>query len=248
MNEKLDKQHLDRDNNPVVQPINHSARRINALAESLNTKNYLEIGVNKGQTFFNVSIPEKTAVDPKFIFDVTTLDDKNAILKETTSDVFFSTLEISSKYDVIFIDGLHTFEQTYRDLCNSLLHSHDRTVILIDDTKPIDVYSAFPHQRKAINYRKQAGGKGAQWHGDVFKVVFALHDFHLGLNYRTIVGSGNSQTLVWRSNNGWRNPIFNSLETISRLSYFDLLDNISILRECSEETAINLCLNELSAF
>lgn len=249
MNEKLNSQNVDKQNDLSVanpKPINHSARRIKAIAEGLNARIYLEIGVNKGQTFLNVTIPQKTAVDPKFLFDVSTLTDKNVTLKETTSDIFFSTLPITLTYDVIFIDGLHTFEQTYRDLCNSLLHSHERTILLIDDTKPNDVYSAVPHQRKAVRYRKQAGGQGSQWHGDVFKMVFALHDFHSALNYRTIVGSGNSQTLVWRSNNGWREPLFNSLERISRLTYFDLLDHINILRECSEDEAVSLCLNELA--
>ncbi|MFZ2727242.1 MAG: hypothetical protein WAX77_13380 [Methylococcaceae bacterium] len=53
---------------------------------------------------------------------------------------------------------------------------------------------------------------------------------------------------VWRSNNGWRTPLFNSLETISRLNYFDLLDNMAVLRNCSEQEAIELCLSELSSF
>jgi hypothetical protein len=229
-----------------VLPIAHSPRRIKALAEGLQAKSYLEIGVSKGHTFRDITIPHKTAVDPKFAFDVTKVSNENTILNETTSDEFFSTLAVAVKYDVIFIDGLHTFEQTYRDLCNSLLHSHDRTVILIDDTKPNDVYSAIPYATKAIRYRKQAGGRGMQWHGDVFKVIFAMHDFHPALNYRTIVGSGNAQTLVWRSNSGWRNPLINSLETISRLSYFDLLDHIDILKECPEEEAISLCLNEIN--
>jgi hypothetical protein len=224
----------------------HSSRRIKMLADSLQARHYLEIGVSKGITFCAVNIEQKTAVDPKFMFDISSIANDNTLFKETTSDEFFSTLAVNHKYDIIFIDGLHTFEQTYRDLCNSLLHCHEQTVFLIDDTKPNDVYSSIPHHGKAIKYRKNAGINSKQWHGDVFKIVFALHDFHPALNYRTIVGSGNTQTLVWRSNNGWRKPLFNSLEKISRLSYFDLLDNIAILRECSEQEAISLCLQEIT--
>jgi len=40
----------------------------------------------------------------------------------TTSDEFFSTLRPSKRYDVAFIDGLHTFEQTYRDVINTFAH------------------------------------------------------------------------------------------------------------------------------
>jgi hypothetical protein len=247
MNQIANSQEINNPNAAKPRPVNHSVRRIKTLAEALNAQSYLEIGVNRGVTFLNVPIMQKTAVDPKFLFDTTLITDSNVVLKEMTSDDFFSTLPTTQKYNIIFIDGLHTFEQTYRDLCNSLLHANDRTVFLIDDTKPNDVYSSFPHQRKAVNYRRQAGGVGPQWHGDVFKVIFALHDFHPGLNYRTIVGSGNSQTLVWRSNAGWRKPLFNCLEKISRLSYFDLLDHIETLRESSEEQAISFCLNELAS-
>ena len=38
--------------------------------------------------------------------------------------------------DLVYLDGLHTFEQTYRDLCNTLMHAHPATVILVDDTVP----------------------------------------------------------------------------------------------------------------
>jgi len=230
--------------NPDVR-ISHSPRRIKTLAESLNFETYLEIGVNKGRTFFKVEMPEKTAVDPKFLFDASAHSEKGSSYCAVTSDTFFANLTVKQKYDIIFLDGLHTFEQTYRDLCNSLLHAHDKTIFLIDDTRPSDVYSAYPQQRKALAYRQKAGGQTNQWHGDVYKVVFALHDFHPGLNYRTIIGSGNPQTLVWRSNKGWRSPRFDSLETISRMSYFDLLDNIDVLRLVSEKEALTLCIEEL---
>jgi hypothetical protein len=223
----------------------HSPRRLNSIAKSLNAKTYLEIGVNKGHTFFNIDMEEKTAVDPKFLFDVNEYGEKGMSFNNITSDNFFATLPEKQKYDIIFLDGLHTFEQTYRDLCNSLLHAHDKTIFMIDDTRPIDVYSSFPEQKKAVDYRIKSGGQNRQWHGDVYKVVFALHDFHPGLNYRTIIGAGNPQTLVWRSNKGWRTPRFNSMETISRMSYFNLLDHIDVLRFASEEDALNLCNEEL---
>ncbi len=224
-----------------------SVRRINTLASALKVQNYLEIGVCKGMTFTEVDILKKTAVDPKFQFDFSDVADENISFNEMTSDRFFSTLPLKTKFDLVFIDGLHTFEQTYRDFCNSLLHAHDKTVFLIDDTVPKDVFSSLRNQAKAIKWRGDAGLSGGAWHGDAFKTVFALHDFHLGLNYRTIVSPGdNPQTLVWRSNTGWRDPLFNSLEHISRLTYFDLLEHKNVLRECLEAEAINLCLQEVS--
>jgi hypothetical protein len=116
-------------------------------------------------------------------------------------------------------------------------------VILLDDTVPGDVYSTLRDPEQAFAFRAAAGPDGSvAWHGDTFKVVFAVHDFHLALDYRTIVGSGNPQTLVWRSNSGWRRPLLDSLEQITRLTYFDMVNNSHVLRECDEETALRACL------
>ena len=223
-----------------------SPRRINQLAASLGAGSYLEIGVNKGATFHAVKIKERTGVDPHFHFDVLEVLNEQILLYAMTSDQFFAKVPVDQIFDLIFIDGLHTFEQTYRDFCNSLLHTHSRSVLLIDDTLPNDVYSTITDTNRAYKYRAATGNQDKSWHGDVFKCVFVLHDFYPGLNYRTIVGSGNPQTLVWRSNLGGREPRFNSLETISRLTYFDLMDEKAILRESSEEEAIHLCLSEMS--
>lgn len=222
-----------------------SPRRINRLAKSLNAQSYLEIGVFKGHTFTEVTIGEKTGVDPNFRFDTSEIANEHTHFEAVTSDQFFSYWKPGKTFDIIFLDGLHTFEQTYRDFCNSLMCAHHRTVWIIDDTKPNDVYSSLSNHGKALKYRKAAGLTSPAWHGDTFKVVFAIHDFHPRLNYRTIVEKGNPQTLVWQSNQGWREPRFNNLETISRLSYFDLLEEIAILRESSEQEAIDLCLKEL---
>lgn len=78
-------------------------------------------------------------------------------------------------------------------------------------------------------------------------MVFAIHDFHLGLDYRTIVGSGNPQTLVWRSNANQRQPQLDSLEAISRMTYFDMVNQVLMLRQSPEESTINKCLRALTS-
>jgi hypothetical protein len=125
------------------------------------------------------------------------------------------------------------------------MHTHRRSVVIVDDTLPNDVYSVLPDAASAKRYRKALGNDDGSWHGDVFKIVFYLHDFWPSLNYRTIVGRGNPQTIVWRSNGFPRKPVFNSFEAISRLSYFDLRENIGVLKEASEEDAIALCIAEI---
>ncbi|MBW4034800.1 MAG: class I SAM-dependent methyltransferase [Proteobacteria bacterium] len=227
--------------------MNHTARRVNSLARRLNARRYLEIGVFTGLTFRAVEIQERTAVDPAFAFEITEVENDLTRCISTTSDDFFATHKIFPPYDIVFIDGLHTFEQVVRDLSNVILNTHKRSAILIDDTVPIDVYSAIPDQNAALNFRNAAGIDNSMWHGDVFKTVFYIHDFWPNLNYRTIMGDDNPQTLVWRSNSESEGPIFNSLEAISRLSYFNMRDNISGMRMASEQDAIDLCVHEIGS-
>jgi hypothetical protein len=225
---------------------NWSARRINHLAQALGARCYLEIGVNKGTTFHSVAVRERIAVDPRFLFEYRDFANANTHFHEVTSDEYFRRIESTARFDICFLDGLHTFEQTLRDFCNTLSYAHDRTVWLIDDTKPYDVYSALRDAPRAFRYRHAAGDTGYAWHGDVFKIVFFLHDFFPLMNYRTISSGGNLQTLVWRSQRGWRKPCYNDTEAISRMNYFDMLDRIEILRETPEKDALQLCIQELT--
>jgi hypothetical protein len=68
----------------------------------------------------------------------------------TTSDEFFATLRPSKRYDVAFIDGLHTFEQTYRDVINTFAHLRSG-VILIDDTVPSRRVLRDPRSRGVVS-------------------------------------------------------------------------------------------------
>jgi Methyltransferase domain len=223
----------------------HSARRINNLAHRLAMRSYLEIGVCDGETFRLIEMPARTGVDPEFRFNPDTIRDQSTRLVSQTSDAYFATLPISEKFDLIFIDGLHTFEQVVRDFSNAVLHTHDRSVILIDDTRPSDVYSALRHPGETSRFRNIFNSASKDWHGDVFKAVFYISDFWPSMNYRTIASGGNPQTLVWRSIKGPREPLFDNLETISRLTFFEFCDHAAVLRSGTEEDTIGQCIAEL---
>jgi hypothetical protein len=219
-----------------------SVRRLNRLAEAIGAQRYLEIGVQRGVTFRQVTVPDRTGVDPRLVADLSDLENQHVRVLPLRSDVFFAGLPPGATFDLVFLDGLHTFVQTWRDLINTLLHAHHRTVVLIDDTVPVDPWSAIPDQARSLRLRAAARQPGNPWHGDVFRVVAAIHDLHPGLDYRTIVGSGNGQTLVWRSTAGGRTPRFDSLEAIARLDWFDLQDHHDLLRAVPEDEAIQACL------
>jgi predicted O-methyltransferase YrrM len=216
----------------------HTLRRINRIAQHMGARSYLEIGVARGKTFNNLEFDRKVAVDPKFNFDVAEFQKEGVEFHALPSDRYFTECNGSEKFDIIFLDGLHRFQQTFRDFCNSLACAHDRTVILIDDIYPIDVYSALPLQRDAYEFRRRAGTESPAWHGDVFKVVFAIHDFFPMFSYVTLKG-GNPQTLLWKAPREDFSPVFDSLEAVERLSYFDFLKHEAVLNLQPEKDGFN---------
>ena len=221
----------------------HSADLINSLVELRNGQRYLEIGVNAGSTFFNVEAPLKVAVDPNFQFDPADHAKDDTYYYSLTSDDFFATFSSRPeaarfkdadgvvRWDVIFIDGLHTFEQSCRDFENSLPHSHANTIWVIDDTVPNDPYSSLPDMDLCFKYREYIGFTVNSWHGDVYKTIFAIYENHPEIAYRTIFNPGahNPQTVLWKTKEVRDRPAFFSMEDIGRLSYFDLLEHGYIL-------------------
>jgi len=177
-----------------------SPRRINALVRELHLRSYLEIGVFEGETFVDVVTRRRYGVDPNPPFDAVYLP-YGAKFAVMTSDEFFATIRHSKRFDIAFVDGLHTVEQTYRDVINVFAHLR-HGVVLIDDTVPSDEISAIPDQVESYRQRDAAGLDGRPWHGDVWRVVTLLERHHPELEWRTIIDDGNPQTLVWRRRRG----------------------------------------------
>jgi hypothetical protein len=208
-------------------PISNTVARLSVLAQSSGAKAYLEIGVAKGGTFLHTTFFEvRHGVDPLFRFDTGPHESESVRFFAVKSDEFFvHHADPQQKYDIIFLDGRHTFEQTFRDFCCSQAHAHDGTIWLIDDVHPSDIFSAFPDPRTANRHRESHGLPGKDWMGDVFKVVFAIHDFFPNLSYRTVIGRGRPQTVVIHRQRESFAPVFTGLEQISRMTYYDFIDH-----------------------
>ena len=220
--------------------ISGSVTRLRSIAQVIGAQRYLEIGVHLGLTFHALDLPRMDGVDPDFLFDPADHARDGRRYFSVTSDAFFAGPPVGGPYDLIFLDGLHVFTQTFRDFCASQAMAHGGTVWLIDDTGPNDIFSAIPDQDLALELRTAHGLTSRAWNGDVFKIVFALHDFFPSFDYRTIVGpGGRPQTMVVRRPRGAFSPRWNDLEAVSRLSYMDYLQNRDLLQECGLEAAMD---------
>jgi len=204
--------------------VTEAARLVNTLIdiERIENKRYLEVGVEYGYTFANVLCDKKYAVDPNLRFNKF-LKPKSWNLYEMTSDDFFEALDKSVKFDFIFLDGLHTSEQTYKDFRNCLPHLKKNSVIIIDDTVPCDEFSANPDQALSYRLRLESGNPGdGSWHGDVFKVVIALNSLkNFQFNLATISDLNNPKTVIWiDSNADWPKNLPSMPEVRSNYSDF----------------------------
>lgn len=231
----------------------HTVDLIQKLIAYTGAKSYLEIGVWKGNTFLNIEIPHKTAVDPDFKFDTKLYAQKNTYFFDCTSNDFFQQIKFvgkeiyneDMKYDIVFLDGFHQYEQTIIDFINTLAYSKSSTIWIIDDTVPSDPYSSLAEKNKCYQYRRLAGLKSGDWHGDVYKCIFTIHDYFLEYSYCTVIGNGNPQTIVWKANShSKRKPIFKSLNDIKNMNYFDFLDNYQFINPVYYDNIIEYISSE----
>lgn len=178
---------------------------VNQLTNLYPEARYLEIGVCEGATFDAVRAHRKVAVDPEFRFDhvARQREQPGTEYHQVTSDDYFASLVgEDEQFDVIFLDGLHVYEQTLRDLMNALDHLQPRGVIVIDDTRPPTYLASLPDRDNFFKVREWLGGEiDKRWMGDVFKLVYFIDTFCPGLSYSTIANN-HGQTVVWRKRRG----------------------------------------------
>jgi len=181
-------------------PVGMSARRLNALASEMRVcENYLEVGVAQGLTLEQIKVLHRWGVDPTPQFNTDKLP-KGLKFYSQDSDSFFNELQASQKFNLVFLVGLHQWQQTYRDLINVLCHSDKETIIVIDDVVPDDELAAFPDWDQALLMKDAAGITDGRWQGDVFKVILAIAQGHPELGFCTVTThkpDDNPQAIVW---------------------------------------------------
>jgi hypothetical protein len=191
---------------------------------------YLEVGVFKGVTFNSLRAARKVAVDPKFAFDYAPIAAGDASVEfwQVTSDCYFGTIaEPSRRFDVIYLDGLHTFEQTLRDLLNALSFIKSDGVIVIDDVFPSSYVASLPSIEAFKQVRTASGVVSRDWMGDVYRLIFFINSFCQQYSYRTI-NDNHGQLVLWRRARAEVEPA--RLADIATLGYDKLLLSKETLR------------------
>jgi methyltransferase family protein len=131
---------------------------------------YLEIGVNTGVLFLHVRAQRKVGVDPaagvprwKWFLHPNTL--MRGSFFSISSDRFFAGIDPRARFDVVFVDGDHGFEQSRRDVEHALAHLAKDGVVLAHDCSPPTPAAASPDS---------ADSGGGPWCGEVWKTIAYL--------------------------------------------------------------------------
>ncbi len=128
-------------------------------------KSYLEIGCDNDENFSQISIHEKVGVDPL----------KGGTLR-MTSDEFFKNNK--NLFDIVFLDGLHTYEQTIKDINNSLKIIKEKGVILVHDCLPKKIWNQIVPRLYG------------HWNGDVWKAIVHSRTYEYADTYTCKVDHG----------------------------------------------------------
>lgn len=156
---------------------------INGTIHRFGYRHYLEIGVQKGACFEAIRATRKTGVDPdmrylKRRYPANPLQrllkrrlptglfwqfESNTIrLYELTSDDFFA--RNNDKFDLVFIDGLHHFDQVLKDYINAQQHLSAAGCVMLHDCNPLSAESA----------QREPSVQTKVWNGDTWKAIYYL--------------------------------------------------------------------------
>lgn len=195
---------------------------IQPIADLYAPAAYLEIGVCDGMTFHAVSAARKVAVDIDFRFDLVAAraatEGQRVDFHEMPSDRYFDpAVNGGETFDLIFVDGLHSFDQTLRDLLNAMSVLRPGGTIVIDDVLPSNYAASLPSYAASIAFKAEMGNRANHWMGDVYRLVFFLRDYLPAWSYATVAGGVFHRTILWRQPRSPGTPL--GVEEISRLSF-----------------------------
>ena len=138
------------------------AALVNRLVAERPDGRYLEIGCAGDELFNAVMAADKVGVDPV-----------RGGSHRMTSDAYFAA-HPEARFDVVFIDGLHLYDQVRRDLVNALARLEPGGWIALHDSFPRDWLEE--HVPQIVT---------SGWTGNGWKVAFELLDTE-GVDFRLV--------------------------------------------------------------
>ena len=146
------------------------------LSAKRGTRRYLEIGVQTGKLMAHISAECAVGVDPDYnIKHNIAVNKKEVTLHQCTSDKYFDAHLGDENFDLIFIDGMHTFEYALRDFYNAERLSHGGTLIVLHDCLPVDGPMIERVEEVAVEKCRNPL-YDSFWTGDVWKLISILRD------------------------------------------------------------------------
>jgi len=132
---------------------------INFLITKHRYKSYLEIGTQNSVCGSSVVCERKVGVDPS---PIQRLPNDFNLHFGNESNLFFDNNK--ETFDIIFIDGLHTYEQVKQDFLNACDFLSDNGCIVLHDCLP------------TTSERAKSFNEGGIWNGDCYRFIQDLED------------------------------------------------------------------------
>jgi len=173
---------------------------VQRIIDLKNYRSYLEIGTFMDELFSKIKCKKKIGVDP--------FSGGNTRM---TSDYFFK--QNKEKFDCIFVDGLHHYDQVKKDIENSINCLNENGILLMHDCLPISI-SAQSIPRTEVN-----------WNGDVWK-SFVEQRTKVNLDCYTIFADHGVGVILKRRNRSLLNLNIKNFKNLKFIYYYKLHQEI----------------------
>lgn len=183
---------------PTDRPVGSHYELLAEVHARLRPRRYLEIGVDLGWSLrLAAGCEVAVGVDPEPRLDGP-LPPACRLWRGTSDELFATTTAddiLGGPADLVFVDGLHLFEQALADVCNAERWCHPGSLILVHDCLPTDRLCA-SRQRRTL-----------AWAGDTFKVVPCLRRTRPDLRIVVIDVAPTGMAAVDRLDPGGHRPV-----------------------------------------
>ena len=187
---------------------------ISLATQKFKNCRYLEIGCEINTCFSSIPVINKIGVDPE----------SGGNIRET-SDNFFKNNK--KEFDVIFVDGLHIYEQCRKDIINSLKFLNRNGFIFLHDMIPRSwIEENVPRLEKV-------------WSGNVWKVALELIKTK-GIDFFVIEADHGIGVIKKKEENV---VYHDDYENIKNLKFKDFLDLNEKIKYIEPEQAFELILS-----